>query len=166
MQVAKTVYGIKKPKYCSDKTVLSYSRNLGIETNIYRIEEFNGRSRDSFKLKKLPELRIYNPHGLRVNYEISCSADYHQFMTLSPNEIADLPSSGERYSDWIPLIYNVSNQQPFSQSSETNKPLFVVTYARFIGKLNKDHTLPWIEYLQERDDIELLVLNVDISIED
>jgi hypothetical protein len=47
-----------------------------------------------------------------------------------------------------------------------NKPIYVIKFAEFVGKLNKDNIPKQIKILTSRSDVKYILLNMDYTVQE
>lgn len=160
--VIKTVYGIKKPKYKSDAQVMKYANKIDLDGDIYRIRDFDGAHAGAFKLESIPTLYAFNHRNEQIDQTISCSSDYMDLVDLSVDSLNALSSKEGRFHDLMSRLYNVQSGYGLVHTGN-QKPTFVILWASYIGRLNRDNALPWWEKLKNRDDVNVYLVNADIN---
>lgn len=160
--IIKVAMGIKSPRFMTDEEVSTYAnKNFTIDTPIYRIKNFEMDSLMPLNVASLPTMKFVSNNEVK-KVVITCTADYSTLIkapidSLQSLEI-DLRISNNELGN---IFYNCSKEEIII----SKKPTFYIYYANYAGKLNAKNINPWIESLQQRDDIDYVLVNCDPSIE-
>lgn len=171
--VAKIIYGAKNPKPRSSDYIQKYA-------NRYQLNHFKQYSISEtgfinfFEISKELSIRnsinhviIFNREGQLIQpYDtISCSSDINNFIQSyndsDKNRINDTINFSDVFGD---SITNLENKNLY-YSPQDNKPLIVLTWASFVGRLNKINTKVWADSVQKivkSGDVNAIFLNFDI----
>ncbi len=165
MPVAMLVYGVHQPRYLSNEGVVRYADRLGLKDDIYRLKDYNEANLPKFRYtgNSMPGILLFNSAGQLTKFETDCSSDLDSIAKLSPLEIDKFTLAGKSFTDFIGDTY-VINHSNNEVLTTLEKPLYVVKFAEYVGKLNKDNVPALVEVLSNRTDVQLIVLNVDYSI--
>lgn len=159
----KFLYGITEPKELSDEEVQKLANKLSLGDDIYRIKYFDGAHIGSWTLTSVPSLSLYCSSGHKIDFSPSCTADYDSLINMSVEKIDNLLHEQDEFDldDLVFETYNIGTYDRFKPIS--GRPTFVILFAKYIGRLNKKNTVPWVEAIKKRNDVNLLMLNCDIS---
>jgi hypothetical protein len=165
MPVMKVIYGLHDPRYQSDAAVIKYYNRLGLQDEIYRVKDYTEDNRKEFRYlgNSMPEMLVFNSKGQLTKFELSCSGDLDSIVTLSPDEIDNMPLAGNSLQDLIKDTY-VINDTNKDDSGLLNQPLYVVKFAEYAGLLNKDNVPGLLDKLSHRTDVQYILLNMDYSL--
>lgn len=159
----KFLYGITEPKELSDEEVQKLANRLSLGDDIYRVKNFDGAHIGSWTLTSVPSLSVYSSSGHKIDFNPSCTADYDSLINMSVEKIDNLLLEQDEFNleDLASETYRIGTNDRFKPIS--GRPTFVILFAKYIGRLNKRNTVPWVEAIKKRDDVNLLILNCDIS---
>lgn len=165
MPVVKLIYGIHKPKYVSDSSVVKYSNRLGLQDEIYRLKNYSSASRSKYQYlgNSMPEILLFNSQGQLTKFDIGCSNDLDSIVMLSLHDIDNMHVEGKNLQDFISDTYIIN---PLNKDDLTIRkvPLYVVKFAEYAGRLNKDNVPGQMERLSNRNDVQFILLNMDYSV--
>ncbi len=165
MPVAMLVYGVHQPRYLSNEGVVRYADRLDLEDDIYRLKDYNEANISRFRYtgNSMPGILLFNSVGQLTKFETSCSSGLDSIAKLPPQEIDNLSLAGKSLSDFIGDTY-VINDLNNEVLAFPQMPLYVLKFAEYGGKLNKDSVPALVDVLSKRTDVQFIVLNVDYSI--
>lgn len=163
--VMKIIYGVHQPRYVSDATVSLYADQLDLEGTIYRLKEYaeENHSKYNYLGKRLPETLVFNSEGRITKLEIDCSSDLYSIANLTIEAIDSLETGEKSYQDFIADSYTL-NKMGSETKNTYNTPVYVIKFAEFVGKLNKDNIPEQIRILKNRSDVKYVFLNMDYTI--
>lgn len=167
--VAKMLYGIKKPKVENKKTLTEYMMKLKMQQqNVYALsfEEF----KPSLKRIKnsIPEVLIFNSQGKYIPYgdEYACNAHAFDFIEkLNRNSVYTI-SDNLNMATISKGLCNLDGVQVVEPISENTDFYVFIYWAKWAGKLNKDHVVVWEKQALENQhaNIKLITVNVDSQV--
>ena len=165
MPVMKIIYGVHQPRYVSDINVVQYAEQLEWRGDIYRLNDYSEENRSKYRYlgNRLPDILVFNSEGLITKFEVDCSLDLYSIANLSIEAIDSLETGEKSLQDFISDSYIISPLD-VEEMITYNTPVYVVKFAEFIGKLNKDHVPEQIRILNNRGDIRYVLLNMDYTI--
>lgn len=159
------IYGVHEPGYISDAYVASYAEKIDLQGDIYRLKDYSEENRVQYRYlgKRLPETLIFNSDGLITKFEINCGSDLYSNANLTIGAIDSLETGEQTFQDFIADSYIIDALKG-EEIFEYNTPVYVIKFAEFVGKLNKDHIPEQIRILQGRNDVKYIFLNMDYTI--
>lgn len=159
------IYGVHKPKYRSDETVARYYQRLGQDDIIYRIKNYSKENRKQFRYlgNSMPDLLLFNSQGQLTKFVINCTSDIDSIAGLSRSQIDQLPLQEKGLEHFVEDTYTLKGLQG-EELGISGKPLYVVKFAEYAGKLNRDNVPSLIARLHQRSDVEFIVLNMDYTV--
>ncbi len=165
MPVIKLVYGLHKPRYVSDTNVVRYSEQLGLQGEIYRLKDYAEENRSKYRYlgNSFPDVLIFNSTGQLTKFDIDCSNDLQSIVELSLYDIDTLGLEGKPLQDFIDDTY-VINTLNNECISVLKMPLYVIKFAEYAGRLNKENVPAMVKRLSSRIDIQYVILNMDYSV--
>ena len=164
MPIMQLAYGLHQPKYVSDERVLTYYERIKLEGNVYRLNNYSEANRKEYQYlgNTMPEVLIFNTKGKQVKFEIDCSNRLDSIVKLSNKTIDHMNTTGKAIQDLILDSY-ILTVQPCIDTIITNQSLYVLKFAEFAGKLNKDFLPSLITTLKSRHDVQYILLNMDYT---
>lgn len=158
------IYGVHQPRYVSDAYVARYAEQLNFRGNIYRLKDYSEENRSKYRYlgKRLPETLVFNSEGLITKFEINCSSDFYSLTNLSIEAIDSMETGEKSFQDFIADSY-VINPLEAQEIIAFNTPVYVIKFAEFVGKLNKDNIPDQIRILKSRNDVKYIFLNMDYT---
>lgn len=161
----KLIYGLHDPRYVSDEQVLHYANRIGLDGDIYRMEEYSESTRKKYNYlgNTMPEVLIFNSKGQLTSFELNCSSRLDSIVTL---KIASIDQMATKGNDLNNLLYDTYPLLTKTNLDTTiiEQPLYVVKFAEFAGKLNKEILPGLIQHLKSRTDVKYILLNQDYTI--
>ncbi len=153
----------------SPETLVDYlqKKKVPIE-NVLIIKDLNGFTEINKGVFSVPNAIFFNAKGEYVEYKKSaedCNANVFGFIDDIAG-INDQPSDPAHKMDmWLE---NTKNLQLKMVNVEDNKDAYVfITWAKYIGKLNKDKAFAWINLLEEANqkglNVQYFLLNFDLQ---
>ncbi len=146
--VAKTLYGIKKPRLEDENNIRNYLLHYSLEAKeVYVFKDLISFAQASEKdMINFPEALFFNRAGYLVRYKketVDCNAKVADF-------IADLQHFSELAADQSVKVTNLtslldtSNRQPVLDADIN----VFITWTIYSGKLNKEKAFEWIKLLE------------------
>ncbi|MEO6130356.1 MAG: hypothetical protein ABIQ02_00810 [Saprospiraceae bacterium] len=111
----------------------------------------------------MPEILLFNSQGQLTKFDIGCSNDLDSIVMLSLHDIDNMHVEGKNLQDFISDTYIIN---PLNKDDLTIRkvPLYVVKFAEYAGRLNKDNVPGQMERLSNRNDVQFILLNMDYSV--
>lgn len=161
----KTFYGIKKPKVETEKSLTKYLKRKDVKnSNIYAVS-FEDYVEIIKQVKGIPEIMIFSADGKNIKYkeEGQCNGYAFGFVeTLSSKDTLQFVDS--LYLDnYLRKLKDFSGKQiEFKKQSGTDFYLFIY-WARYTGRLNKDHVKIWEEQANNNQNSKIEVIKVNLD---
>ncbi len=161
--VLKTAYGIKDPKIESKKEIQSFVLKHNLDTTrivfFKNLMGFTLASKN--KYLNIPDAIFFNSKGDFVDYKKTasdCNAGVGAFLTDLREFENRVPNPDKKLSDF--------NQLLASDSSSAKQGIIVyITFAKYVGKLNRDKAFEWVKLIEKAQkdglDIDYYLLNCD-----
>jgi len=168
--VLKILYGVKKPKVESEKSILKYAAKKGLLLdNMYAFseEDWIWAIKNISFAKAIPDIMVFNKDGNLLKYreESQCNAKAFSFISSLTKEIMFNyeydPSL--KMNDLTSKLKDLKgNAVSFPVNDSTDFYVFIF-WARWLGRLNKDHVKVWEkEALQNKNcSIKVFKINMD-----
>lgn len=162
--LAKKVYGVRKPRVESSSSLLKKAIGIGLDTL-----DMMTLSSDSFlyrlKYSKLPDADLFDAEGNYIEYrttDTSCNAGLFGF-------IPDLEKGGvykktgkKTLQTYMNALRDIRGGQAKLSGSGYDFYVFV-TWAVWIGRLNKDHSLEWQKLAKSNSKCKIKFVCVDMD---
>lgn len=165
MPVMQIIYGVHQPRYISDTNVARYAEQLDLQGGIYRLKDYSEANRGKYRYlgKTLPETLVFNSEGIITKLEIDCGSDLYVMANLTIEAIDSLETGDKSFQDFIADSYIIDPLEA-EEISAFNSPVYVIKFAEFVGKLNKDNVPEQIRILKNRSDVKCILLNMDYTV--
>lgn len=170
--VARVAFGIKKPKPRSAEYIQNYVEKYELNHfEHYSISDkgfldfFENAERLNIR-NSVNQVIIFNENGklIQPSDSITCTSDISDFIINyddhNKNLVYDSIELKDVFGDSITSLHEKENY--YSQIN--GKPLFVITWASFAGKLNKNFTKPWADSIKniiQINEAEAIFLSFD-----
>ena len=157
-------YGIKQPKYESVKSIVKKSRYYGFDTSMVLV--MNPYAVGSFFSRGIPEGEVFDRSGRYIEYKMtdtSCNAGLFGFLHQLKTDTLFRIFPERTLSKEIKRFRRM-DKAPLSESYFKPADFYVfLTWAKWIGKLNKDHVKEWEKLIQKNSNakIQLVLVNLD-----
>ena len=163
--VMEIIYGVHQPRYVSDANVSLYAEKLDLQGNIYRLKDYAEENHSKYRYlgKILPETLVFNSEGRITKLEIDCSSDLYSIANLTIEAIDSLETGEKSFQDFMADSYTINTLGSEAKIAFTT-PVYVIKFAEFVGKLNKDNIPEQIRILKNRSDVKYVLLNMDYTI--
>ncbi len=151
--------GMQQPEYKTDEEVKEYAQKVfDYEGDILRMKSFSRDGEVKSVSKSLPAL-MYSDNGKLHRFTTSCLRNYAAIIQeVKLDEYHSRIDTSYLIDDLIEKLYHVEGDE-FSIADET----FVVFYSRFIGNLNKNTVIPWMEEIEDEMRVPIVFVNCDYS---
>lgn len=159
--ILKVALGVKNPSFKTDEEILKYSaKKLQVDSPIFRMKNYDGNIAIPLDVTTMPSIQYVVNDEVKELYT-TCSADYFDFISSPLSTLNALPTLRQVSSEELnQALYNCSDE---NVKVSTKEPTFIVYYASYVGYLNKRDVLPWIKQIEGREDVNLILLNCDLS---
>jgi len=160
-RVALIYYGVKNPKIETIDSIKKYLEKQNISNYelvfFKNINELNNFKKE-FNELKVPDAYFFNQKGTYVSYKKNaqeCNAHVDDF-------IIDLKSIGTGHSNSNINLHSLNNffvnGNNDELTMEKGKIIVILSFAKFLGKVNNEHSFEWIKSLRKvNDDIDLKI---------
>jgi len=165
--IAKKVYGIKNPKIETVESVEKYlsSINVSSENNIFCKDILSYKTVLDLFGKSLPEEILFNSDGKMLNYKKNnqdCNAGLFETIPgLSKSSNLQILEGNDIQTFTTYLVDR--NSLKFSNLPKADFFLFI-NWAKYMGKLNKDHVKVWEELANKNLNTKIIVYKINLDI--
>lgn len=162
--VMEIIYGVHQPRYVSNINVARYAEKIKLQGDIYRLKDYDEENRGKYRYlgKRLPETLIFNSKGLITKFDINCGIDLYLNANLTIGAIDSLETREQTFQNFIEDSYLIDTLGA-EEITAFNTPVYVIKFAEFVGKLNKDNIPKQINILKSRSDVKYILLNMDYT---
>lgn len=144
-------YGASNPRIESTKTVVNYLQKKGLDTtNVYKIKNFKSLIAFSNDIM-IPNGFFYNKNGYYVDYNKTpknCNANVGGFIS----DLKNLNQQENKTKNFREVINYLTDKNGNPLVFEEGYDIYVlITWAKFIGKLNDEKAFEWMRLIQKTD---------------
>jgi len=166
--VLKASYGIKKPKIENFASINAYLEKQKINSsNILVFKDLKSFTKASkMNILTIPDALFFDENGNSVSYKKSasdCNAKISSFIEDLYNFSENKEVDSKNVNEFLSLIKSTSNLE-IHQEKHIN---VYITWATYVGKLNKEKAFEWIKLLEEAKvkgiNINYYLLNCDFQ---
>lgn len=155
--------GVKKPKIENEKSLTKYLEKKGLRTdNLYALDITDYQYLDSI-VDGVPDIMIFSSDGRLIKYkpDTSCNASAFSFLeTVKPNMKFDYINCVS-FDDCFSRLKDLKGNPVVIKKSENIDFYLIIFWARFIGRLNKDHVKIWEEQALNNTNAKIKVFKVN-----
>ena len=160
--ILKLYMGAKNPKNENEKSLTEYLERKGLRTdNLYALD-----IPDYQYLNKIvngaPDIMIFTSDGRLIKYkpDSSCNASAFGFLeSVSPEMEFDYIDSVS-FEDCFSRLRDLNGNPVVVQKSEDIDFYLIIFWAKFLGRLNKDHVKIWEEQALNNPNAKIKVFKV------
>lgn len=158
-------YGVKQPRFESVKSIVKKSRRLKLDTSCILV--MNPYAIGSFYKRGVPEGEIFDAEGRYIEYkktDTSCNAGLFTFISDLKTD-SNYNTSSTRSLKKELNRYKRLDRLPLTETYFKPADFYVfLTWAKWIGRLNKDHVKEWEELIKknQKAKIQLILVNIDL----
>lgn len=161
--IIKLYMGVKKPKIENEKSLTKYLEKKGLQTdNLYALDMTDYQYLDRI-VNGAPDIMIFTSDGKLIKYkpDTSCNASAFGFLeTVDPKMKFDYIDSVS-FEDCFSRLRDLNGKPVVIQKSENIDFYLIIFWARFIGRLNKDHVKIWEEQALNNKNAKIKVFKVN-----
>lgn len=166
--IVRFMYGIKKPKIENEKTISNYAMKIDMSKgNIYSLSfEDYKRTLDLIN-KKVPEVWIFNNEGNFVPYgeAWACNASAFDFIKNLSDSVHYHSQNNPSFNSLPFRLKDLNGNNVEIDLSDANYHVFIF-WAKFAGKLNKDHVKVWENQALENRKTKIKVYKVNMDFQE
>lgn len=167
-KILSVAWGIRKPKVETEKSLTHYSNRIHfINSNIYILTSEQKWKNEIAHNNSIPEIRVFNHDGYSVKYKEDhlCNAPAFNFTENICDINNPLVDSSFTLKGEIKELKDLQGN-PLQEKLIDNYDYIVCIYwARYIGRLNKDHVAVWEENLNKQTKCRIKVLKINLDIQ-
>lgn len=166
MTLLYAIYGIKQPKELNSTEIIKYANKIKLNNYEHYSISKKGFIYLSQSKESVNSMFIFNHNLNQIKPKkfISCSADNIEFIQNFTDSAKVIVLQNDSTSKVYQHIKSIEGDDIRINSDEFDY-LIILTWAKFIGKLNKTNTLTWSQKLTEitfeGKKIKVIYLNLD-----
>lgn len=172
--VAKLIYGVKTPKPRSVSYVLNHAEKLKLNHFTHYTMSYEGflnlfsNSENLGVQSSINQAILFNEFGqlITLRDSLTCSSQYQDLIQGFRNSEITEVNSAVYFSDIFCDSLSVLGKKRILFDPSGNKPLFVLTWASFVGRLNESTTKIWADSISNivaEGKAEAIFLNLDLK---
>lgn len=164
--LTKINYGVKNPNFKKIHDLRNFLNKNNIDSkSIYFFKDFDNMIKAyQLKYSTIPDAYFFNQNGNFIPYKNNteqCNAKVDDFITDLKN-ININKSENKNIIDFIPLLSNDKNEVIV-----LNEITVIITWATYLGKVNKQKAFEWIKLLEQAKDkgikVNYYLVNYDLQ---
>jgi hypothetical protein len=164
--LTKISYGVKNPNFKKNVELYNFLKKNNINLkSIYFFKDFDNMIKGyELKYSTIPDAYFFNQNGNFIPYKSNteqCNAKVDDFITDLKN-INNNKSENKNINDFIPLLSNDKNEVIV-----LNEITVIITWATYLGKMNKQKAFEWIKLLEQAKDkgikVNYYLVNYDLQ---
>lgn len=164
--ITKMSYGVKNPTLKTNYKLYNFLKKNNIDSkSIYFFKNFDNMIKAyQLKYSTIPDAYFFNQNGNFIPYKSNaeqCNAKVDDFITDLKN-ININKSENKNINDFIPLLSNDKNEVIV-----LNEITVIITWATYLGKMNKQKAFEWIKLLEQAKDkgikVNYYLVNYDLQ---
>lgn len=166
--ILKSLYGIKKPKVESERSILKYASKKGLlQDNIFTLnqDDWTWAVQNISFAKSIPDIMVFDKNGNLLKYreESQCNAKAFSFLlSLTKESKFEYDSLLTMKDLTIKLKDLKGNIASFTINDSTDYYVFIF-WAVWIGRLNKDHVKEWETDAHNNNNCSIKVVKVNMD---
>ena len=164
--LTKISYGVKSPSFKKNYELYNFLKRNNIDPkSIYFFTDFDNMIKAyELKYSTIPDAYFFNQNGDFIPYKSNteqCNAKVDDFIT-DLKKINFNKSENKNIKDFIPLLSNDKNKEIV-----LNEITVLITWATYLGKVNKQKAFEWIKLLEQAKDegikVNYYLVNYDLQ---
>lgn len=166
--ILKSLYGIKKPKVESERSILKYASKKGLlQDNIFTLtqDDWTWAVQNISFAKSIPDIMVFDKNGNLLKYreESQCNAKAFSFLSSLTKESKFEYDSLVTMKDLTIKLKDLKgNNTSFTINDSTDYYVFIF-WAVWIGRLNKDHVKEWETDAHNNNNCSIKVVKVNMD---
>ncbi len=164
--LTKISYGVKNPNFKKNNDLYSFLNKNNVDSkSIYFFKDYDNMIKAyQLRYSTIPDAYFFNNNGNFIPYKSNaeqCNAKVDDFISDLKN-ININKSENKNIKDFIPLLKNDKNEVIV-----LNEITVLITWATYLGKVNKQKAFEWIKLLEQAKDqgikINYYLINYDLQ---
>jgi len=166
--ILKSLYGIKKPKVESERSILKYASKKGLlQDNIFTLtqDDWTWAVQNISFAKSIPDIMVFDKNGNLLKYreESQCNAKAFSFLSSLTKENKFEYDSLLTMKDLTTKLKDLKgNNTSFTINDSTDYYVFIF-WAVWIGRLNKDNVKEWETDALNNKNCSIKVIKVNMD---
>jgi hypothetical protein len=165
--ILKLFYGLKDPEIENRESILEYCKKKGV--NMENLATINSDDYYAKLANGIPEADIFNKRGEYIEYrqtDSSCNAGLFAFIPELHRDSVYRLTGKLNLNDEINKLRTLTGEQ-FVLRDTYDYDFYVIMYwARFIGRLNKDHINIWEQEASNNKNARIRVIKANVDIQE
>jgi hypothetical protein len=166
--IVRLLYGIKKPKVENEESLKKYLEKVNIsDKDVYTLD-FEGYQKALELInKKIPEVLIFDKNGNYIPYgnEWACNASAFDFIE-NLNDTTKYVNSDKTNIISLPFsLYSLEGDSLGIPTLNASFHIFIF-WAKFAGKLNKDHVKIWEKQAINNSNANIKVYKINMDFQE
>ena len=164
----KTIYGIKKPKIETEKSLTKYLKRKKINSNnVYTLDE-----KDYYQIQKLvsagiPDIIVYdckNDKPIKYREDTMCNGYAFGFIErLKKDTTFQYVDTIPNFSDLISMLRDLKGNVANIEKNKNADYYLFIFWARYTGRLNKNHVKVWEKQANNNKQAKIEVIKINID---
>jgi len=166
--IVRFMYGIKKPKIENEKSISNYAMKIDMSKgNIYSLSFEDYIKTLDLINKKVPEVWIFNREGNFVPYgeAWACNASAFDFIKNLSDSVNYQSQNNPSFNSLPFRLKDLNGNNVEIVLSDANYHVFIY-WAKFAGKLNKDHVKVWENQALDNSKTKIKVYKVNMDFQE
>lgn len=164
--LTKISYSVKNPNFKKNVELYNFLKKNNVNLkSIYFFKDFDNMIKGyELKYSTIPDAYFFNQNGDFIPYKSNteqCNAKVDDFITDLKN-INNNKSENKNINDFIPLLSNDKNEVIV-----LNEITVLITWATYLGKVNKQKAFEWIKLLEQAKEkgikVNYYLVNYDLQ---
>lgn len=168
--VLKTAYGITNPKLENKETLNKYIASIDLkkENSLVVNDKKNYKEVMADFQRSVPEAILFDREGNQLTYKEkneSCNAGlFATIPQLTANSTLE-KTNGKNLKEFSSQLIDLNTKEAISNFPKADYYLFL-NWAKFMGKLNKDHVKVWEDLAANNTNVKIAVYKVNMDFQD
>jgi len=160
--------GVKKPKIENEKSLTKYLKKKGLRTdNLFAFDKTDYLYMNSI-VNGAPDILIFTSEGKLIKYkpDTSCNASAFSFLESVNTKMKFDYIDSISFEDCFSRLRDLNGNPVVIQKSDNTDFYLIIFWARFIGRLNKDHVKIWEEVARNNSNAKIKIFKVNKDIQE
>ena len=167
----KKLYGVKKPRVESEKSILKYASKKGLrQDNIYTFNhnDWKWAVENIPYAKSIPDIIVFDKNGKMLKYreESQCNAKVFPFIASLTKETSFEYDSLLTFKELTSKLKDLKGNKAFISIDDSTDYYVFIFWAVWTGRLNKDHVKEWEKEAYNNDHCLIKVFKVNMDMQD
>jgi hypothetical protein len=150
--ILQKMYGIHQPKIMNAQKVLDFFEKRSVTSYNYSLAFANLDGYTNAGNRRFPDAFFFNTTGHYIEYRAtpkSCNANVELFIDKLTSTTV-IPDTSRTLAKLLKGTFELKTLKPLSIENLDNYDYYIViTWAEYIGKLNKDKSFDWLTHIEK-----------------